>query len=276
MGLIVLVVACALAVGWLLGGRLAALADLPVRSWQLLMSALLAQVAGALGVLVGLPAGPTNTVALVVTGLLVGLFCVRNGVLHGIALIGLGLLANGVVIAVNGAMPVSRHAADRAGVEWRNVVDDARHEPATHDTTLRSLGDIIPVPLPGRPEVVSVGDVFVAAGVAQFLLNAMLWATPGRTGPGTGPPPDGDGNRQRRPGPSPWQQRRRPVDERTAAGARRPRRRQASGRTVDADSELVRVIISERAESVREKRPAADVPPTDGETREPVDSPEPR
>ena len=43
----------------------------------------------------------------------------------------------------------------------------------TGGTTLRWLGDVIPVPLPVRPEVVSPGDVLIAAGLGEFVLLGM-------------------------------------------------------------------------------------------------------
>lgn len=185
MGLIVLVVACAVVLGWGFGGRLATLGDLPVRHWPLLMAALLVQVVGALAVPAGLPAEPVAVGSVLVSGALAVVFCVANRGAHGITLAGLGLLCNGLVICLNGAMPVSHHAADRAGMSWSTLRDDARHEPADARTLLRPLGDVVPVPLPGRPEVVSVGDLLVAAGVAQFVLSGMLRRAapePNRTG----------------------------------------------------------------------------------------------
>jgi Family of unknown function (DUF5317) len=50
---------------------------------------------------------------------------------------------------------------------------DARHSIAGGGTTWRALGDVIPVPLPWRPEVVSPGDVLIAAGLGEFVLLGM-------------------------------------------------------------------------------------------------------
>jgi hypothetical protein len=41
-------------------------------------------------------------------------------------------------------------------------------------TALRWLGAVIPVPLPVRPGVASVGGLLVVAGLAQFLVTGML------------------------------------------------------------------------------------------------------
>jgi len=70
---------------------------------------------------------------------------------------------------------VSERAAGRAGVSTAAVVGglDPRHERETPATRLRLLGDVVPVPLPLRPEVVSPGDVLVAAGLGQLVLLGM-------------------------------------------------------------------------------------------------------
>jgi hypothetical protein len=83
-------------------------------------------------------------------------------------------------------------------------VDDSRHLPAGADTALRPLGDVIPVPLPVRPEVVSIGDLLGAAGMAQLVATAMLL---GRTGsPSGGPRGTPLPYRRRRPAPPPAHQ----------------------------------------------------------------------
>src|SRR5439155_20104550 len=96
--------------------------------------------------------------------------------LAGITLISVGLLANAVVVAANGAMPVSIDAAYRARVGISAIASgsDARHQIAGTGTQLRWLGDVVPVPLPWRPEVVSAGDVLVAAGLAELVVLAMM------------------------------------------------------------------------------------------------------
>jgi hypothetical protein len=94
----------------------------------------------------------------------------------GVPLVTLGLVLNAAVVAANGAMPVSIDAAFRAGVPTGDIAAglDARHEIAGRGTVWRRLGDVIPVPLPARPEVVSPGDVLVAAGLAELVVVGML------------------------------------------------------------------------------------------------------
>jgi hypothetical protein len=172
VSLVVVVLAVALALGWARGGSLERLGALPLRSRRLVVGALLAQL---LGSVVG---GPFYPVGLALSaGLVVG-FLARNRGIRGTGLVALGLLANALVVGLNGAMPVSADAAGRAGVGVQDLLTgaDARHEPAGRGTRLRWLGDVVPVPLPLRPEVVSAGDVLVAAGLGQLVALGMVGA----------------------------------------------------------------------------------------------------
>ena len=170
MSLVVAVLLVGLLLGRLGGGSLDSLGGVPLRSRRLVVGALLAQAGGAV---VG---GPAYALGLVLSAGLVTAFLVRNRGVRGTGLVALGLLANALVVAANGAMPVSEHAAGRAGVSTAPLLtgEDRRHEPADSSTRLPWLGDVVPVPLPLRPEVVSPGDVLVAAGLAQLVVVGML------------------------------------------------------------------------------------------------------
>jgi hypothetical protein len=174
VALVVVVLLVALLVGRLAGGTLARLGALPVRSRRLVVLALAAQL---LGVVVG---GPVHPVGLAVSAGLVVAFLARNRGLRGTGLVALGLLANALVVGVNGAMPVSVEAAGRAGVGTSALLAgaDPRHEPTGPDTRLPWLGDVVPVPLPAVPLVVSPGDVLVAAGIGQLVVAGMLRPRP--------------------------------------------------------------------------------------------------
>lgn len=161
----VVVLLCALVLGVLCGGRLSNLAHLRLRHGWLVVVALALQVAGAvLG-------GPLYPVGLAGSVVFLGWFLAANRGVRGTGLVALGLLGNAVVVGLNGAMPVSAHASGRAGVSTQELVagTDPRHELADRSTRLRPLGDVIPVLLPGRPEIVSPGDVLVAAGLGQLV-----------------------------------------------------------------------------------------------------------
>jgi hypothetical protein len=172
LALILLVGAAAVALA--AGGTWAALADLPLVGGRLVVVAVLAQLfGGGLARLTDLngfyPAG------LAISALAALAFCLRNIRLSGVPLVTLGLICNALVVALNGAMPVSASAAVRAGVPVAGIAagNDARHRIAGTGTTLHDLGDVIPVPLPGRPEVLSPGDALIAAGLGELVLLGM-------------------------------------------------------------------------------------------------------
>jgi hypothetical protein len=102
-------------------------------------------------------------------------FCLTNLGLPGVPLITLGLVANALVVGLNGAMPVSIFAASRADVSITSIAagNDPRHTIAGYGVTWRSLGDVIPVPLPVRPEVASPGDILVVAGLGELIVLGM-------------------------------------------------------------------------------------------------------
>jgi hypothetical protein len=166
----------AVLLGLLSGGSLERLGELPRRQRPLVYGAVAAQV---LGSVVG---GPVYAVGLLVSAGMVAWFLRRNRGIRGTGLLALGLLANALVVGLNGAMPVSLAAAGRAGTTTQDILTgaDARHELAGPGTRLRWLGDVIPVPTPWRPEVVSPGDVAVAAGLGQLVLLGMRAGVPRR------------------------------------------------------------------------------------------------
>jgi len=163
------VLLAALVVGWCRGGSLEQLGAVPLRRRRLVVAALLAQVAGAL---VGGPAYPVGLAA--GAGLALA-FLVRNRGTRGTGLVGLGFALNALVVAANGAMPVSLDASARAGVQTQYLLtgEDPRHEVLDEGTRLRLLADVVPVPLPRLPQVVSPGDVLVAAGAGQLVVVGM-------------------------------------------------------------------------------------------------------
>jgi hypothetical protein len=172
LAIIVLVGAAALAVA--LGGSWTSFATLRVHSVGLVVIAVLAQLLGSglarLTDMTGFYAAGLAVSALAALG-----FCLRNLQIAGVPLLTIGLVLNAFVVLLNGAMPVSIVAAARANVGIVDIAagNDARHEIAGRGTTLRSLGDDIPVPLPLRPEVVSPGDTLIAAGIGELVLLGM-------------------------------------------------------------------------------------------------------
>jgi Family of unknown function (DUF5317) len=175
--LVLVVAVLALAVALLAGRR--DLARVRLRAVRLLVAAAVVQVFTST---VAPTSGIGRTAALVLTTLLVGLFVYGNRRVAGTPLIGLGLLLNVLVIGANAAMPVSFDAAHRAGLSGADLGldDDVLREPMTESTRLSWLGDVVPVALPWRPQVVSAGDVLVAAGVGLLLVTARVAQTPRR------------------------------------------------------------------------------------------------
>jgi hypothetical protein len=171
VALVLVALLAAVAVGRLLGGSLERLGTLPLRRRRLVAAALVAQLAAALA------GGPLPAAGLAVAAACAVALLGANRGVRGTGLVALGLAANALAVAANGAaMPVDERAAARAGVDLGDVRAgaDPRHELAGDGTRLRLLTDVVPVPLPVRPEVVSAGDVAVAAGLAQLVVVGML------------------------------------------------------------------------------------------------------
>ncbi|HEU0129537.1 MAG TPA: DUF5317 domain-containing protein [Mycobacteriales bacterium] len=177
--LLVIVVACL--VGVARGGTMHNLSQLHLAAWPLVFVAVAAQALGAFAATIGLPFASVLYVLGMISGaVLVTVFVARNRGLPGMPLVALGFLLNALVVTANGAMPVAQEAADRVGIStvglYRHA--DAKHELVDGDTLLPALADVIPVPLPGPlsrgSNVVSAGDVVLAAGIGVLVVNAML------------------------------------------------------------------------------------------------------
>jgi hypothetical protein len=181
VGLASLILVLALVVGRVVGGRVSALGELRMRGGAWLVVALLAQVVGSIAASMNRSA---YAAGLVVSAALAAYFAFRNRHLAGVPLAAAGLLLNALVVALNGAMPVSQHAAARAGVTSRQLAlaADPRHEAMGPGTRLAFLGAVVPVPLPGHREVDSAGDVLLAAGIALLVVSGMGGGRPGRRG----------------------------------------------------------------------------------------------
>lgn len=169
MGLVVLVAVGAVVAALLAGGSWHGLTELAVRWPWLVVLAILTQSAGM--VLAEHASRDWYTAGLACSAAIALVFCLANVALAGLALITLGLALNALVVGLNQAMPVSIFSAARADVSIAtiSVGDDPRHSIAGIGSTWRALGDTIPVPLPVAPEVVSPGDVLVAAGIGELL-----------------------------------------------------------------------------------------------------------
>lgn len=165
---VALAVAAGLLAGALLGGSLRRLEATRIRRVWLLVAAVVAQLVGAFTATGWAYAGVLVASLLIAVG-----FLLANPTLAGRGLLGIGLALNALVITANGAMPVELPAAARAGVQTGPLVDNARHEVGDPGTRLALLDDRIPLPLPFSPQVLSVGDVLVAAGAGLLVAQSM-------------------------------------------------------------------------------------------------------
>ncbi len=164
---ILVVLVLAVVIGLARGGKLGNLADASITAWWLLPAGLAMQVAANL-----LPR-PDEGVSGWAVGLLLGSYvpllvvAALNRRSPGMWLAAVGILMNFSVIAANQGMPVSVEAAVLAGAESTNLDLDAKHRILDTDSLLPFLADVIP--LRALRQVISLGDVFLAVGLGQFL-----------------------------------------------------------------------------------------------------------
>lgn len=163
--------------GYRAGGRLRSAADIHLHHVWLLFASVAIQFTLAFA-RSSLGTG-TATVVTVATYICVGLWLATNArsgralLRLGMTVISVGWLLNVLAIAPNGAMPVSAKAVQAAsqhsGTSGANV-RLSKHVSGP-DRPLGWLGDIAPVP--ALRVVVSVGDLFLLAGVSLALAGAM-------------------------------------------------------------------------------------------------------
>ena len=161
----------AVALGIYRGGSLNRLSNISLRWTPLLFEGLVVQLAFQLWD----PPGLTRSGALAIlllSNLAVTTFLLANIRTPGIFLAALGLVLNVTVIAANGAMPVSTGAAETSGISAPPASSSSfKHERLDDDTKLPWLADVIPVPR--LREILSIGDIFLALGLAHLVLAAM-------------------------------------------------------------------------------------------------------
>jgi hypothetical protein len=88
----------------------------------------------------------------------------------------IGLLLNLTVISANHGMPVSAEAIRTVGAKGNALItgiEGTKHHLMTSGDVLRPLADVIPVP-PPLGVILSIGDLFLYAGVACFVVFVML------------------------------------------------------------------------------------------------------
>jgi Family of unknown function (DUF5317) len=180
MKLFAVVVAFAVLLGYLTGGRLSGFEAMRLRLWWLAIAGLGIQF-------VPLPEGAAGTdllvrtIVLSISYTLLLVFAAVNIRVPGMALVLIGLACNFAVIAANGGMPASAEALRDSGqddvLELLREDGADKHHLMTDDDVLTFLGDVIPVPQP-IGQAISVGDVFIYAGLIWLIVGAMRARTP--------------------------------------------------------------------------------------------------
>jgi hypothetical protein len=181
--LFISIIALAVILGYLFGGRLRRLEQLQLRWWPLVIVGLAVQF-------LPLPEGSAGTDLVVRTAVLgvsyalLLLFALLNMRLPGMVLVVIGLAANATVIMSNGGMPVSEEALRDSGqpeVVGILIEEGAdKHHLLDDDDVLTFLADVIAVPEPVS-QVISIGDVFVYAGLIWLTVTAMRGRIPSPT-----------------------------------------------------------------------------------------------
>ncbi len=170
---LVLAVAAGLVLGRLLGGRLSALATLPIRGVWLFYVAIGLQVAGYPSGVLPWSIGNSLATALWLVSYAVLIAAVAVNVrLPGAVVVGLGMLCNLAAVVTNGGhMPARASALRAAGVLYRGVHNNSAV--ASHPS-LPWLIDRWPVPawIP-MGNVYSVGDVLIAVGGVVLVTAGM-------------------------------------------------------------------------------------------------------
>lgn len=147
------------------GGRLSNLAHASFR-WP----ALLVIGAAVQAVTSFASVGGASTALLVASYAALAAFALANVPKAGMLLVALGVILNGIVIGVNGGMPVKAEAVVAAGLardveEAESLEFRGKRHLATEEDRLMILADIVPVPL-GGGVVLSYGDLVLSLGAA--------------------------------------------------------------------------------------------------------------
>jgi MFS family permease len=169
-----------LALGVAAGGNILNLASVRMRLLQLLFLGLVVRYATQYAIENGIAVADTYRLLLFGSGfllLLIGLWVNREQ--PGLALAFVGILLNAVVIVLNGGyMPVWEPSIVAAGLSpaevgstFHRIVSATATGgiPSDFLATGGPLGDIVPIPIPFIRNVISIGDLFLGAGLGFFL-----------------------------------------------------------------------------------------------------------
>jgi hypothetical protein len=178
-----LVLVLGVAAGLLAGGRLGLLSEASLKGAWLLIVLFVAQAALPLVRTTGTLEAASRWTWLLTFPVMVVVAAV-NWRESGMPLMSVGLLLNTLVIAANGAMPVSMEAALAVGGTATGstpAASDFAHVLLTAATRLPWLADVIPTAGPrGLAVLLSPGDIVLFAGLMAYLARSMTVKPPGR------------------------------------------------------------------------------------------------
>lgn len=173
MGFVPAIVLIAIGIGYALGGRLRHFEGMAIHWWPLAFLGLALQ-AVPLPEFDALSPRLVGAGALIASYVLLLAFLTVNRWIPGAPVMAIGLLLNLLVVGLNGGMPVSAAAVERAGgnVAVLEQGGSLKHHVATDEDLLPFLGDVIPIPDPVGI-VLSIGDVLLYGGIAWFVIQVM-------------------------------------------------------------------------------------------------------
>ncbi len=165
--LTIIAIAIGVGIGLLRGGKIPNLRGARLAWWPLLVAGIVLQSAAELW---DIPR------ALLISLAGMGLLLIGLGLnphIKGTIVTGIGVLSNLFVTVLNGSVPIRLAALQEIGKVPLDVVDPTTvavsglREIETSETTLASLGDVIPL----FGNVVSIGDLITHAGIIVILQN---------------------------------------------------------------------------------------------------------
>ena len=164
----------------LLRRDLSAIGKVKVRSGKKLLVIIIGLYVAQAVLVVFVPGQTTLQMAvLILSQTALGFLFVLNRHLPGAKLFALGIFLNLLVMVANGGwMPITAATYQYVHPEWPPVEIGTRAPDSKNvilpreETNLWILSDIIPVFLPWRGWAISVGDVLLIVGIAQFIFQA--------------------------------------------------------------------------------------------------------
>ncbi len=161
MSFLFVTLALALGIALVTGGRLGNIAATRLRRQSVLAAAVGIQLVLEVLHPTRGTAGRLASALLVVSYVLLLVFCAANLRLRGLAVVALGIALNGAVIALNAGMPIR---APEGAVETT-----AKHHAERPSDRLTFLGDIILVP--ALRQSLSFGDLIMLVGLVDVLFH---------------------------------------------------------------------------------------------------------